>query len=52
MQTTLNLSIAVLILPALLLVAGIVLTVRGLRGRRVDDHPHCRKCGFDLIGLP
>lgn len=22
----------------------------GLRGRRVDDHPICRRCGFDLIG--
>ena len=23
-----------------------------LRGRSVDDHPHCRRCGFDLFGLP
>src|SRR5215208_2333842 len=22
------------------------------RGRRIDDHPLCRKCGFDLFGLP
>ena len=24
----------------------------GLRGTRIDDHPICRKCGFDLVGLP
>ena len=24
----------------------------GRRGRRVDDHPLCRGCGFDLYGLP
>src|SRR6185436_1292474 len=23
-----------------------------LRGRRIDDHPVCRRCKFDLIGLP
>src|SRR5688572_29350260 len=25
---------------------------RGLRGRGVDDHPICRRCGFDLSGRP
>ncbi|MEZ6241801.1 MAG: hypothetical protein R3B57_02040 [Phycisphaerales bacterium] len=34
----------------LLIVAGLVLLIVGLRGRRVSDHPHCRRCGFDLIG--
>lgn len=24
----------------------------GVRGRRLDMHPICRRCGFDLIGLP
>src|SRR5690606_33120039 len=24
----------------------------GRRGRRVDDHPWCRRCRFDLFGLP
>lgn len=24
----------------------------GLRGKRIDDHPLCRKCGFDLTGRP
>jgi hypothetical protein len=28
---------------------GLWLLVRGLRGRRVGDHPHCRRCGFDLF---
>ena len=31
---------------------GISLLRRGLRGRRVGDHPVCGKCGFDLFGLP
>ena len=30
---------------------GSALMVLGLRGRRVDDHPICRKCRFDLVGL-
>ena len=43
-----------LALPLLLLLlfVGVALTLAGLRGRRVDDHPICRKCGFDLVGLP
>jgi hypothetical protein len=24
--------------------------IAGWRGRRVDDHPLCRKCGYDLTG--
>ena len=42
-------------LPALAavgLLVGVGLVVVGLRGRRVGDHPHCRRCGFDLHGLP
>lgn len=30
---------------------GVVLLVLGLRGRRVDDHPLCRRCRRDLFGL-
>lgn len=39
-----------------LAVAGVVLGVAllflGLRGRRIDDHPLCSRCRFDLVGLP
>jgi hypothetical protein len=38
-------------LPAIVLAAGIALTIMG-RGRRVGDEPHCRKCGYNLTGLP
>lgn len=34
-----------------MLIGGVVLLARGIRGRRMNDHPHCRKCGFDLVGL-
>jgi len=33
------------------LVVGGILLFLALRGRRVNNHPHCRKCRFDLIGL-
>ncbi|HEX2973947.1 MAG TPA: hypothetical protein VHP11_16565 [Tepidisphaeraceae bacterium] len=39
-------------LSALALLLGLVLLYLGLRGRRIDDHPLCRHCGFDLFGLP
>jgi hypothetical protein len=29
-----------------------ILFVYAWRGRRTDDHPICRKCRFDLFGLP
>lgn len=29
---------------------GVLLFIVGLRGRLVDDHPHCRRCAFDLVG--
>ena len=35
-----------------LLLASVAMLVAGLRGRRVDDHPVCRRCGFDLVGAP
>jgi len=31
---------------------GLALLLFGLRGRRVGDHPHCWRCGFDLFGKP
>jgi hypothetical protein len=42
----------VIIVAALLAGLGIVLFAMGMRGRRVDDHPLCRHCGFDLTGKP
>lgn len=35
----------------LLLGVGGILVVRGWRGRRLDDHPLCSRCRFDLHGL-
>lgn len=31
--------------------AGLLMLVVGLRGRFLNDHPICRKCGFDLVGI-
>ena len=33
------------------LAVGVALLAIGLRGRRTDDHPVCRKCGRDLTGV-
>lgn len=30
---------------------GVFLVFVGWRGRRVNDHPTCRQCGFDLVGV-
>jgi ribosomal protein L37E len=32
------------------LVLASALMTLGLRGRRIGDHPHCRRCGYDLFG--
>lgn len=32
--------------------AGVALLIWGLRGKRIDDHPVCRQCRFDLAGQP
>lgn len=34
------------------LALGVTLIALGRRGRRVNDHPICRRCRFDLVGLP
>ena len=39
------------LMPATAL-AGVVLLAWSRHGRRVDDHPLCRRCGFDLTGRP
>ncbi len=41
--------IPILVIAALAM--GLVLVVIGWRGRRVDEHPVCRKCRFDLEGV-
>ncbi len=28
---------------------GVLSVVVGLRGRQIDAHPHCAKCGYDLV---
>jgi len=33
-------------------IMGLALAGAGWRGQRIGDHPVCRKCGFDLFGLP
>src|SRR5688500_20118731 len=50
MGTTPDLLTWVAVLVPLL--AGMLFVRLGLRGKRVDDHPLCRRCGLDLFGLP
>src|SRR5687768_13486638 len=38
--------------PLAAMLVGVWLARRGWRGRKVNDHPACRRCGFDLFGLP
>jgi len=40
-----------LVLTALMVPVGGVLFVRGIKARRLDDHPLCRRCGYDLFNL-
>ena len=40
------------VLLAVVSLAAVALTLFGLRGRRADAHPLCRRCGFDLTGNP
>lgn len=35
----------------LVFVIGILFIVLGFRGRRINRHPQCRQCGFDLEGI-
>ncbi|QQE13175.1 hypothetical protein JD969_06855 [Planctomycetota bacterium] len=32
-------------------VVGMLMWVIGWWGKKVDDHPVCRKCGYDLVGM-
>src|SRR5438105_668743 len=31
---------------------GATILLKGLKGRRVGDHPICARCGYDLFGKP
>ena len=42
----------VILVLALLIVAGVSLLNVGRRGVATDDHRLCRRCGFDLFGTP
>jgi ankyrin repeat protein len=42
----------ILILAVLGGITGLVLIVRGFRARYLDDHPLCKKCGYDLYPKP
>jgi hypothetical protein len=37
-------------LPLAALAAGAIFTFVGFRGRKIDNHPICRRCGYDLLG--
>lgn len=41
-----------LVIAIAIAVLGAWMLRRGWRGRRVGDHPHCRRCEFDLSGRP
>lgn len=41
---------ALFVIATSLSLVGLLLFLHGVIGRRIDDHPHCRKCGFDLFG--
>src|SRR4051812_5753200 len=43
---------AFVLVPLAVTAAAAGLVVVAVRGRRVDDHPLCRRCGFDLFGKP
>src|SRR4051794_15986477 len=43
---------AILVFSSASFVAFAAALCYALRGRRVDDHPICRRCGFDLFGKP
>ena len=47
------LTVGFLIICCLFVIGlGVYLLITGWRGRKLDDHPVCRKCRFDLFGLP
>lgn len=51
MGTTIPFPLLAMLLVGALALVGAILLAIGLRGRRLDDHPVCRKCRFDLHGV-
>ena len=43
-------TIILLVMLGLTAAIGLLLCIWCLRGKRIDDHPVCRKCGYDLSG--
>ena len=41
----------IVVILSTLVLAGVVVVLRGWRGRKVNDHPHCSRCRFDLVGI-
>src|SRR5450432_1386668 len=50
MHESLASSLIIVGLPVVAIIVGIVIVLRGRRGKRIGDHPVCGKCGFDLFG--
>ena len=48
--SALGTSTFIYIIAGLTLGFGLFILIFGLFGRRIDDHPWCRKCRFDLFG--
>ncbi|MCU0689567.1 MAG: hypothetical protein MUE97_07505 [Phycisphaerales bacterium] len=44
-------SLWVLLMLCAVVVLSIALIALGRRGRRINDHPQCTWCGFDLVGV-
>lgn len=41
----------VLVLLLVTMLVGVLLVLFGVRGRTINDHPACRQCHFDLLGI-
>lgn len=44
-------GLVVLVVALVIAACGLVLLIWGLRGKKLNDHPLCKRCRFDLSGL-